>query len=214
MRTGTFHWGILALAVSGLLFSACATTSGPRTRETPAGTVELFKYFASRDDRAGEWDILSPDFKRRLSEQAGRNVDLADYEFVRATSRKDARVRAAENALKTVKVRQVQAQGANRAAVTVNALGGLSKSATIGMVRLQTWELLTIDDPDPYWGNVGDPLIGIESTGDGGYVVWTRATPNGEKTNMTFPASQVKSYQSVTKWYVDDLGGLEDQFME
>ncbi len=207
---------ILSLVlVSSFFLAACATTSGPRTRETPAGTVELFKFFEQKGDRAGQWDILSPDFKRRLSDQAGRNVDLADYEYIRNASRSDPRVRAAEEAVGTVSVQRVRPQGPNRAAVTVNVLGKLiGKNATIGMVRLEAWELTTVDDPEPYWGIVGDPLIGIESTGDGGYVVWTRATPNGQKTRMTFPASQVKGYRSVSKWYVDDLGGLEEQFMQ
>lgn len=197
----------LAIALTVLLIiPACGSV--PATRETPEGTVEMFKAFNKRGDRAGEWDILSPGLKRRLSQRAGRNVDLADYETIIETYRKDTRVRLAETLLQTATVTDKQMVSEDTARVTIQAGGPLGKSATVTMRRLMKWELQTVSDPEPYWGIVGDAAIQITRGADGSY---TLSTPDGW--TETFAASEVEAYNVSNQWYVDSLGELEGDFM-
>ncbi len=191
-----------------LIVPACGSV--PATRETPEGTVEMFKVLHRKGDRAGEWDILSPNFKRRLSQRAGRNVDVADFEAVLETMRKDPKVRLAERLLQTATVTGQQTVDENTARVTIRAGGPLGKSATITMRRLSKWQLTVLGDPQPYWGIVGDPDIGVERGTDGSYTVWTGG---GEGWRQSFGASEVESYTVASQWYVDDLGELEQQMM-
>lgn len=189
-----------------LIIPACG--SGPATRETPEGTVEMFKLYNKKGDRAGEWDVLSPNFKRRISQRAGRNVDLADYETIIETYRQDPKVRLAETLLQTATVTDKQEIDENTTRVTIRAGGPLGKSATVTMRRLMKWELKTTTDPEPYWGIVGDESIQLTRGADGSYTVGT-----GGGWSQTFAASEVESYNVSNQWYVDDLGELEGDFM-
>ncbi len=206
-------FGLLGALALGGCFSP--RQAAPPSRETPAGTVEMFKQFARRGDPAGEWDILSPDLKRRLGQQAGRTIDLADYTAARQAYRNDPRVRAAENLLQTAIVRQTQPTGPDRVMATVVTSGGpLARSANLQMVRLTKWELSVNGQAEPYWGFTSDPLFGADRQSDGSYVVWYRQDPNGARSEQRIPASDVRNYHQTSAWYVDDLGGLESQFLQ
>ncbi len=203
---------VAALGLAGCFSPRQAT---PPSRDTPAGTVEMFKLYARRGQPGGEWDILSPGLKQRVSQQAGRQIDKTDYIQYRKQLRNDARVRAAENILQTAIVVNTQQVDPNTVLATVRTSGGpLARTARIRMVRLTTWQLYTADSDEPYWGFANDPLIGVEPQPDGSYVVWSRRSPDAAPRRTTVPAAQVRDFKQVSAWYVDDLGGLEQQFMQ
>jgi len=207
---------VVLVALAAFAFSGCfsARQATAPSRDTPSGTVEMFKLYARKGDPAGEWDVLSPGLKQRISQQAGRKVDEADYIQYRKSLRRDTRVRAAENILQTAVVVNTQQVDANTVFAFVRTSGGpLAKSARIRMIRLTRWALYTTDSSEPFWGHSNDPLFGIESRPDGSYVIWSRTTPGGPRNDQVIPASQVRDFKQVSQWYVDDLGGLEKQFM-
>ena len=70
-----FH--VVLVALAAFAFSGCfsARQATAPSRDTPSGTVEMFKLYARKGDPAGEWDVLSPGLKQRISQQAGRKVD-------------------------------------------------------------------------------------------------------------------------------------------
>ena len=205
----------IVVALSCLILIAtlqgCAARQATEpTRATPSGTVEMFKMHARYGDRSGEWDILSPGFKRRLSAQAGRTVDVADYVHARDAYRGDPRVRAAEQLLQTAIVVNTEQLSPDRVRASIRTSGGpLAQSGQIGMVRLQVWKLFVSGEPQPYSGYVGDPTFGATRGADGSFVI----TVDGQAV-QTIPAAQVTDYKVEALWYVDDLGGLEQQFMQ
>jgi len=201
---------LVAVLVVAFLGVGCAARQATApTRASPSGTVEMFKMKARYGDREGEWDILSPDFKQRLSQQAGRTIDVADYAQAREMYRGNAQVKLAEKMLKTAIATNVRQVGPDRARVVIQTSGGpLAKSGEIGMVRLQTWRLQVAGAPQPYQGFVGDPMLAATKQPDGSFVV----TSNGN-TLATVPANQVQEYRVDSNWYVDDLGGMEQQFL-
>lgn len=196
---------LLAFAAVGCM----ARQATAPTRATPSGTVEMFKLHARYGNRAGEWDILSPAFKRRLSEQAGRTVDVADYVQARDMYRSDPRVQAAEQMLQTAIVTRTQSLGPDRVRATIVTSGGpFSQSGAITMVRLQTWEVFVAGAPQPYSGFVGDPAFQAAKQSDGSFVISAEG-----RVVQSIPADRVREYRVGSSWYVDDLGDLEKQFV-
>jgi hypothetical protein len=175
--------------------------------------VELFKVMDRKQDWGGQWDLLSPGLKQRLSQRAGRNVDPADYASARNAYRTDPMVRTAEQLLQTAQVRRVQPDGPDAAYVVVQALRPVGRSARIRMIKMDRWALYTAGDPEPYWGLEGDPLMTLQRTPDGGYAILTRASERGEWKRMDFPADQVQRFETSSVWYIDDLGGLEAEIV-
>jgi len=201
---------LVAVLVVAFFGVGCAARQGTApTRDTPAGTVEVFKLKARYGDSEGEWDILSPGFKRRISQQAGRHVDVADYTQARQMYRGNPQVQLAERMLQTAVATQVRRVGPDRARVVIRTSGGpLAKSGEIGMVRVATWRLRVAGEPEPYQGYAGDPALVATKQADGSYVI----TSDG-RTVATVHASQVLAYEVESNWYVDDLGGMEQQFL-
>ena len=207
MSTVRLFAALLVVIFFGVGCSARQATAP--TRSSPSGTVEMFKMKARYGDREGEWDILSPDFKARLSQQAGRTIDVADYAQFRDMYRGNAQVQLAEKMLQTAIATNVRQVGPDRVRVVIQTSGGpFAKSGEIGMVRLQTWRLQAAGAPQPYKGFVGDPMLAATQQPDGSYVI----TSNGN-TIQTVPANQVQDYRVESNWYVDDLGGMEQQFL-
>lgn len=205
----------VALVLALLVVAGCVSRppAPPATRTTPEGTVELFKVFARQGDSEGEWDILSPNLKARMSQQFGRTVDLADYIQARNVARTDPNLRRAERALQTVFVQSQQEIAPGTRLVTVVASEGpFSQAGQIRMIELRRWELTTRDSAEPFWGIVGDPEFGVDKLPDGSYRVWYQA-PGAARSEQVVPANQVTGYTVDSRWYVDDLGGLEQHFM-
>ena len=200
---------VLILAVGFLGIGCAARQATAPTRATPSGTVEMFKMKARYGDRSGEWDILSPDFKARISQQAGRTVDVADYTHARDMYRGNPQVQMAEKMLQTAIATNVRQVGPDRARLVIQTSGGpFAKSGEIGMVRLQTWKLQPVGGGQAYSGFVGDPMLAATKQADGSFVI----SSNGN-TIATVPANQVADYRVESNWYVDDLGGMEQQFL-
>ena len=200
----------LVLVVAFLAAGCAARQATAPDRATPSGTVEMFKMKARYGDRTGEWDILSPDFKARLSQQVGRTIDVADYTQARDMYRGDPQVKLAEKMLQTAIATNVRQVGPDRARVAIQTSGGpFAKSGEIGMVRLQTWKLQPVGGAQAYSGFVGDPMLAATKQADGSFVV-----TSGGNTIATVPANQVADYKVESYWYVDDLGGMEQQFLQ
>lgn len=208
---------ILLAGMALTITTGCVSApSAPVNRASPAGTIEVFKVATRRGDYPTEWSLLSPDFKRRMSRQAGRNVDEADYSVARRTMKKDTRVQIAESMLGSARVTGSKPLPDGRVELTVVAgIGGpLGKTIQPVMIKITRWQLFVQGDPQPYEGYVDDPLIGIESLGDGGYTVWTRSSPTDPKSRETFSASEVKNFQSRAEWFIDGLGEMEQEFFQ
>src|SRR5437667_1009315 len=101
-----FPGGTARLALVAGLFAlaalpGCATGGKPvrhagLNRDTPRNAYEYMKAMVEATQVAAEWQAFSPGFKRRLSEQVGRTVDVGDYSHARAT--------IASNATKEIKL--------------------------------------------------------------------------------------------------------------
>lgn len=196
----------LAVAIATPALTACGSIGGPSpTRSTPDGTVEWFKNATGRKDYASEWDALSPAFKQRLSQSAGRNVDLGDYIFMRGKLQENPQVRFAEQFIGFASVSSPRMSGPNRARVTAGAMGN---SVDMGLVMLEKWELRIIGEPQPYTGTVEDSVIRAEQQPDGSVVVHQQGLAP-----LTFRKDQVQSYRNLRQWYIDDLGAMEQQYM-
>ena len=183
--------------------------SVPRTRNTPGGTIETFKFATARKDYKAEWETFSPAFQRRISRMAGRNVDFADYALARRTMRRDTRVQIAENLLGQAVVRRTQMQGQNRARVRVDA--PLGKTVNVGLVRLTKWQLFVVGDDQPYEGFSNNETIRYERGNDGSFTVFSRFDPGSPPSQETFQRDEVRNFREVSIWYIDDLGGMEAQ---
>lgn len=203
--------GALVLAIA--VVTVGCSSGGRATRETPAGTIEQFKVAARLQNHEEEWDILSPGLKRRLSEMAGRSLDYGDYVTFIQSQKNSPEYRQAMTALQAAQVGRVVMHNANRATATISGPMGIGGRYDVGMIRLDRWELVTTDDPQPYSGIVGDNDVQLTRGADGSYTVTMRDPRTGEQTwSQSFAPNEVQSYEVSSKWYVDDLGGLESQF--
>ena len=199
-----------SVLLTALAAIGCSTVeSVPATRNTPGGTIEMFKKATARKDYKAEWEIFSPGFQRRISRMAGRNVDFADYALARRTMRRDTRVQIAETLLGQAVVRNVSMQGQDRARVRVDA--PLGKTINTGLVRLTKWQLYVTGDSQPYEGFSTDRTVRYERGPGGSYTVVSQFDPGSAPTKETFSADQVRNFREVSLWYIDDLGGMEQQ---
>ena len=140
---------------------------------------------------------------------AGRNVDFADYALARRTMRRDTRVQIAENLLGQAVVRNTQMQGADRARVRVDA--PLGKTINVGLVRMTKWQLFVNNEQQPWEGFTSSRDIRYERGADGSFTVFSQFDPGAPADQQHFTADQVRTFQEVTMWYIDDLGGMEAQ---
>ncbi|MGE0192784.1 MAG: hypothetical protein AB7T63_12180 [Planctomycetota bacterium] len=200
------HRLVVSLATAfALTLTACGSPGVAATRSTPDGTVQWFKAQASNKNYANEWDALSPGLKRRLSQSAGRNVDLGDYIFMRNKLQENPQVRFAEQFIDFASISSPRMNGPNQARVTVGAFGN---NTDLGLVRLQRWELWINGENQPYTGTLGDPAIRAEEQPDGTVVVVQQGLEP-----LVFEKRQVGRYQVIDQWYIDDLGNMEQQFL-
>jgi hypothetical protein len=203
---------LLALPVLALL------TGGARPApnvSTPAETLQRLKWAVARSDRAGEWATLSPGFKLRLNQQAGRNVDVGDYTTVREAQRNNPRIRKLEQYLPSARITGVWYDGRGGARVTIRFGGPLffGASAQVGMIHHAIWELWIHGESTPYWGFMGSKQMEVFSHPDRSVTVRSR-DPQGKVTwEETFPAGRVRAYQQTTRWYFNDFGAMESEFV-
>lgn len=199
---------LAAIALAALLFAACATPQAlppdaTLSRETPEDTYHYFKTMAQSNQWAGEWAVFSPNFKRMVNQQAGRNVDLGDYGMARKTM--------ASNSTSEMKMllgstyQGTEFLGPDRARITISA-GGRSISPT--MVRMTKWELRIRGETDPASGTVARPGDAIQVNANGSITVSVQADPGVAAALRTIPRENIEGFAIKSEWYVDDFGGL------
>ena len=217
---------LIALLTLGALCAsdfapAFAAPRGRRMRTTrrrihPNATLQALKRAVTRRDSAGEWAVLSPDFKRRLNQRVGRTVDLADYTHVRNMQRRNPQVRQAEGALRQAKITRVRWGSPRRgyAKVTIWFQGPLvfGKQETVSMVLLTRWEVWVEGEPQPFWGFENDPGMGMQQLPDGRVHLWSRDQAGQVTWQQVVPKEKVRSVNRKTTWYFDHLGALENYF--
>lgn len=196
---------LLLALVLPLLFGGCAVF-GPATtppggraqagRGTPRGTHAAFKAMVAGDRWAAEWSLLSPQFKRRLNQIAGRSMGPEAYAEARRTV-----ATKAQGDLKRLLDSAYAGEemlGPNAAIATLEANGDRWSAR---FVRLTRWELDVVDDPTPQGAFVIGPEDAPLRAEDGSLTVGDR----------TYAREEIGAYRIRTQWYLDALGDLERQ---
>jgi len=203
----------LLLALPLFLLLADTATSAERTW-TPQRTLQLLVRGVIRRDRALEWGTLSPAFKKRLNQMAGRNVDVGDYTTFRDSQRTDPQIRKMESIINTARITGLSYDGKGYASVIIRFGGPLffGRSIRVQMVNHELWVLFIKGEREPYWGFKGDKAIEAVKGKDGAYTVITRTPDGKESWKQTFPKDKVARYLTKTRWYFNNFGAMEDQF--
>lgn len=213
MRTGLWiALPLLALALAGAGGARTPVRLQARA-PTPQDTLQALKIAVSRADRAAEWGTLSPGLKMRISQRAGRNVDVGDYTTYRNANRGDAQIREAEKYLRGARVKGLRYYGNGHAWVGIR-FGGFLIGKTVGvrMINHAFWQLRVKGESQPYWGFVGDKSIEAVPAEDGSFTLITRDKAGKITWQQVIPASDVILYGTGTRWYFDDFGQFEQQF--
>src|SRR5262245_46153613 len=202
---------VAAVAVS--LAAALAGCATPKRREvntvglnrdTPSATFEYLRSMVAAEQPEAEWKVFSPEFKRRLSQQAGRTVDVADYVQARSTFATNKRKEIALLVEATV-VRE-QAQSDRTATVEIRSQ---DRQARPRFVKLTTWELTLKGEGEPVAEFVPSPadLVTISPTGQ----VEMKIAPSEGTASFLKDVTpdRIRSLRVTELWYLDDFGGVE-----
>jgi len=204
----------LSLSLPLLLLLAPVATGAARPWP-PQRTLSLLVRGVMRRDRAMEWGTLSPAFKRRLNQMAGRNVDVADYTTFRDSQRTDPQIRQMESVIHTARITGIRYDGRGFASVVIRFGGPLffGRSIRVQMVNHTLWVLFVKGEREPYWGFVGDRAIEALAGKDGAYTVVTRGPDGKISWQQEFPKEKVVRYFKKTRWYFNNFGAMEAQFL-
>ena len=175
------------------------------SRETPKDAYEYLKAMIGANQVEAEWRSFSPGFKRRLSEQVGRNVDVGDYSQARATIASNS-TKQIQMVLESEYVSD-RALSENVALVTIRAG---KRQATPRFVKMTTWELTLKGEGEPvaeFIPKAAD-VVSISPTGD----VAMRVTPSSGTSAFLkdIPPDKIQRLVIQDEWYLDDFGGVED----
>lgn len=202
-----------AAVVAGLfasLLTACATPKREAVRETgssratPRGTYEYLRTLVKAEQPEMEWATFSPAFKRRLSSQVGRTIDVGDYVQARST--------VATNRRKEIQLflesefASERPDGEHAAVVTIRAG---NRQARPRFVRLTTWSLHLKGEGQPvaeFVPTTAD-VIQISPTGQ----VEMRIAPSEGTASFLrdVPQDRISGFEVHEYWYLDDFGGIE-----
>ncbi len=189
----------------------------PTFRGTPQQTLGRFKRAFARNDRQGEWDALSPGFKRRMSRLAGRTVDVGDYTALRDDHQRDPRVRELRKWMPTAAMRGIRYNKDGTAAVTLRFGAPIlfGQNMRVTMINHQLWELWIKGEKQPYWGFSDDKKIRVYRTRkDNQYVLETLDAKGKVTWRKRWPQSQIQGYRVSTRWYFHNFGSLEKEFTD
>src|SRR5207249_4728741 len=103
-------------------------------RDTPAAAFEYLRAVVAAEQPEAEWKVFSPGFKRRLSQQVGRTVDVADYVQARTTVARNSRAEIQLLLASDV----VKSQPLSDRVATVEVRAG-DRQARPRFVKLTTW---------------------------------------------------------------------------
>jgi len=213
-RRGPSRGRILALALLSGAFAACASKPKPVdmatvSRSTPRQAYEYLKTMIRANQTSNEWATFSPGFKRRISEQAGRNIDVGDYSLARST--------IASNSNKNIELileSQFVAEKLLSEDVAVVTIQSGKKKANPRFIRMTSWELTIRGEGEPvseFIPSAAD-VMGI---GEDGSV--SMRIPTGSSTGSflkSIPPEKIKRLVVDEAWYLDDFGGVEDVVLE
>jgi hypothetical protein len=198
---------LVAIALGG----ARRRPAGP----SPYQTVEALKRAVARGNTAAEWATLSPGFKMRLNREAGRTVDVGDYDAFRREQRSDPEMREMERLIATCRVLKVDYDGQGQADVTIkfNKSALLGQSLKVRMIHHALWELWVKGETQPYWGFANSPTHKVYAHKDGSYTVRTLNRQGKVTWQQTFRRDQVVRFHRTTRWYFHNFGKAERQFL-
>ncbi|MDA1194789.1 MAG: hypothetical protein O2894_06360 [Planctomycetota bacterium] len=189
----------------------------PTVRGKPEETLARFKGAFARNDHQSEWDTLSPGFKRRISAQVGRTVDVGDYTAMREQHRNDPRMRELRQWLPSAGMTRIRYRGDGYADVNIRFGAAIlvGQDVSARMVNHTLWELWIHGETQPYWGFTDDQTMRVYRTREGNnYVVETRDAKGKVTWRKQWKPEQVRSYQVSTRWYFDGFGTIEQEFMK
>lgn len=206
----------LALVASTLLCGpvGCAGKAKPvdttnLSKASPRQAYEYLKTMIAANQHALEWASFSPGFKRRISDQAGRNVDVGDYTLARST--------IASNSNKNIKLILESEYLSDRALssdVAVVTIRSGSKQANPRFIRMTSWELTIRGEGEPvseFIPSTAD-VLGI---GDDGSVSMRIPTASSTGSFLkSIPPEKIKRLVIDDAWYLDDFGGVEDVVLD
>lgn len=202
---------------------ACALAGGPvgcagkakpvdttnLSKGSPRQAYEYLKTMIAANQHALEWASFSPGFKRRISEQAGRNVDVGDYALARST--------IAGNSNKNIELILASEYVSDRALsadVAVVTIRSGKKQANPRFIRMTSWELTIRGEGEPvseFIPSTAD-VLGI---GDDGSVAMRIPTASSTGSFLkSIPPEKIKRLVIDEAWYLDDFGGVENVVLD
>lgn len=208
------------LALPLLLLSAVILSGADRPKrtytDTPQRAFARLKRAVAKKDRAAEWALLSPGFKKRMNKRAGRVVDLADYEMARNANAKDPEIRQAERYLRSARMTVLRYTKGGQAQVSVRFGGPLFFGTSIRarMIHLELWRVEIHGETQPYWGFTGDRNLDAKYGPDGGVVIRSYDAKGKVTYEEKFAKKDVKKFTVFTKWFFDSFGKLEERFFQ
>lgn len=206
MRLRALFLGPTAAVIA---LAGCAVRGQPvrevgLNRLSPHATFDYLKAMVAANQVEAEWATFSPGFKRRLSEQVGRNVDVGDYAQARGTiasnSTKEMRlILDAEFVSEKMLSDEV-------ALVTIRSGG---RQASPRFIRMTAWRLKIRGEGDPVSEFVSSASDAVSMAPDGSFSV--RVAPSGGTAAYLreIPANRIESFEMTPLWYLDDFGGVE-----
>jgi hypothetical protein len=206
---------LIATVVCSSLLLLAVDALAADTVYAPVDTLRELKNAFARADRRAEWRTLSPGFKQRLSRRAGRNVDVADYIAARDAYSTDPRVKELEQWMPSAKMTHYHKLGGGRAKVTLRFGMPLfvGETADVTMINHRLWQLYVKGESQPFWGFWGDRSNQVFYDKDK-QIYTVRTMNNGRVTwEQSWPAKDVASYRTFTKWFFDGFGQFEGEFM-
>jgi hypothetical protein len=196
----------LALAAS----AACSVRAQPireigLDRSSPRRAYDYLKAMVRANQVEAEWRSFSPGFKRRLSEQAGRTIDIGDYAHARAT--------IASNSTRGIGLilesEVVDERVISPDLVLMTIRSGRS-TATPRWIRMKTWEIRLKGEADAVSEFVAPEEQVVRIASDGS--VQMRVVPSSGTQSFLrgIPADRIEEVHVVSDWYLDDFGGVEE----
>lgn len=201
------------LLMAAFLF--CGAERARRARaDSPQACLNRLKRAVGRNNFTGEWAVLSPGFKKRMSERAGRTLDVGDYVVFRRAQLKDPDIRKVQRFMRTARMGKVRFNGKGYANASITFGGPLffGRSIRVRMVQHKLWRLDVKGETQPYWGFVGDKTLTATKGKDGSYTLVTKDDKGKVAWQQTFAASEVGRYREFGKWFFDHFGKIETEF--
>ncbi len=202
--------GLVAAALARSPLAACSTPKreavrdATLNRETPRAAYEYLKAMVRAEQPEAEWNAFSPAFKRRLSQQVGRTIDVGDYVQARST--------VATNKRKEIQLLLESEVVGDKAAgddVVVVTIRAGNQQARPRFVKLTTWELFLKGEGQPVAEFVPttSDVIQISPTG----AVELRIAPSDSTASFLrdIPQDRIQGFAIHEFWYLDDFGGIE-----